>query len=306
MIRRNNRRLYESIMRDIARTVKRQLNESIVEQDNFYDYTMEFYNDWLDHISREVIENLISQGKITDGMDFYEAWEQVQEEFDKGLNNAVDGDWWQVGDSVGYSDSELDSIYNDEMQAKTDVFAEYLNEDGDYIQLEDDEDDEDDEQMYYNLDNITPTENAKKQYNKFIRQINNFKKQLSNHADYKNICLFLDNIIFTNIVINSPKFYYYKYIYKPNDRRTKKELLQLFTYLENNNAINEKFNVQLDDKFYLNSQKIFRDYNFDDYYDICTNYDVKNKLNINTNGYNLFTDIIKMLQNFITYFKQNL
>ena len=150
--RNSNKRLYESIMRDIAKKVKRHLNESIVEQDNFYDYSMEFYNDWLDHISREVIEELISSGRIKDGMDFHEAWELVQEEFDNGLDNVVNGDWWDVGNSLGYSDSELDSIYNDKMQAKTDVFAEYLDEDGDYIQLNNDEDDEDDK-SYTNMYN---------------------------------------------------------------------------------------------------------------------------------------------------------
>jgi hypothetical protein len=186
MIRkRNNKRLYESIMRDVAKKVKRHLYESIIEQDNFYDYSMEFYNDWLDHISKEVIEELISSGRIKDGMDFHEAWEPVQEEFDNGLDNAVNGDWWDVGKSLGYSDSELDSIYNDEMQAKTDVFAEYLDEDGDYIQLYDDEEDEeedDEPNMYYDNMNKKIDENV---YNLLINKnikISPKNKQLASNT----------------------------------------------------------------------------------------------------------------------------
>ena len=102
----------------------------------FYDQTMKFYNSWPD-LSRKIIERLISKGSITDGMDFDDAWFQIEEEFNKYLNKAVGGDWWEVGESVGLTDEQLDSIYNDEMQAKTDVFSDYLDEDGDYIDLSD-------------------------------------------------------------------------------------------------------------------------------------------------------------------------
>ncbi len=188
MIRRNlrsknsNKRLYESIMRDITKVVKRHLNESIVEQDNFYDYSMEFYNDWINHISRDVIEKLISNGSITDGMDFDDAWRQVQEKFDEGLDNAVNGDWWTVGNSLGFSDSELENIYNDDMQAKTDIFAEYLDEDGEYIQLEEDDDDDDDDSysnMYADNMNKNIDENV---YNLLINKnikISSKNKQLA-------------------------------------------------------------------------------------------------------------------------------
>ena len=70
---RNNKRLYESIMRDVAKTVKRYLNENIEDDSNrFYDQTMKFYDSW-PNLSRKIIERLISKGSITDGMDFDDA-----------------------------------------------------------------------------------------------------------------------------------------------------------------------------------------------------------------------------------------
>ena len=43
--RNSNRRLYESIMRDVAKTIKRHLNEKAIDKNAFYDDTMAFYDE---------------------------------------------------------------------------------------------------------------------------------------------------------------------------------------------------------------------------------------------------------------------
>jgi len=170
MIRNTNKKLYESIMRDVAKTVKLYLNEKFEDEDyvenpkyyRFYDQTMEFYDSWPD-LSTKIIERLISNGSITDGMEFEDAWFQIEEEFDKylskavGANWAVGENWWDVGKSVGFTDEQLDSIYNDEMQAKSDVFTDYLDdEDGDYVDLSNYEEDYK-EPLFQKIYKITPS-----------------------------------------------------------------------------------------------------------------------------------------------------
>ena len=62
-------------------------------------------------------------------MDWMDAWDILENKFMDGLANAVGGNWWDVGKQCGYTDEQLDNIYNDEMQAKTDIFSAYVDED---------------------------------------------------------------------------------------------------------------------------------------------------------------------------------
>ena len=127
--RNSNRRLYESIMRDVAKTIKRHLNEKAIDKNAFYDDTMAFYDEWLDNLCQVYINDLIHNGEIYNGMDWMDAWDILENKFMDGLANAVGGNWWDVGKQCGYTDEQLDNIYNDKMQAKTDIFSAYVDED---------------------------------------------------------------------------------------------------------------------------------------------------------------------------------
>ena len=158
MKRSNNRALYESIMRKVSKEVKKSLNEFNYWQnriwrikgtgkpEKFFDKTNNFFDDWCSGKAVEVINELIDNGEIFDGMDWDEAWDLVENKFQELLNQAVGGDWWRIGKKLGYDDEDLDRIYNDVMQAKTDDLANYCV--NDVIVLSDDEDDYDDYDDY--------------------------------------------------------------------------------------------------------------------------------------------------------------
>ena len=152
-MKRNNKALYEQIMRNVSKEVKKTLNEFNYWYDrtwmvggtgaaeDFFDKTNEFFDDWCSTKAGEVINELITNGQITDGMDWYDAWDLVEDQFQKLLDQAVGGDWWETGKKLGYDDDDLDRLYTDVMQAKTDELADFC--DNDVIVLSDeDEDDE--------------------------------------------------------------------------------------------------------------------------------------------------------------------
>ena len=87
---------------------------------------MEFYNEWIYGKGSEVINELDEQGIISSDMDEDEVFDIVLSKFNKLLNNAVGGDWWEKGQAAGYSEDELNDFYVDNMQAKVDCITDYL------------------------------------------------------------------------------------------------------------------------------------------------------------------------------------
>ena len=296
---RNNKRLYESIMRDVTKTVKRYLNENIEDDSNrFYDQTMKFYDSW-PNLSRKIIERLISKGSITDGMDFDDAWFQIEEEFNKHLNKAVGGDWWEVGESVGLTDEQLDSIYNDEMQAKTDVFSDYLDEDGDYVDLSDYEEDYE-EPLFQKIYRITPSQKYINLFNDFYKKFNAIRKQIKYPIGTdKYTKTYIDRYFFKDAVTIQ--------YYDNNDKYSttfctwdlkKLDMPKLLEYIYENKQTNKEitFIVRLPETKCKNPEL----------YQILKNYDVTNNLTITSDVEYIFDEILDAYTNFVDYLNQNL
>ena len=134
----NKRKLYESIMRDVAKTVKKHLNENynsqITSKSEFIRISNKVYQNWLDKTCNDVLYDLEINGIIPavediDDFDdeFDNIWDEIEPIFFKKLSDAVGGDWYQVGNSVGLSDEQLENIYVDKYQAKTDPVVDYYN-----------------------------------------------------------------------------------------------------------------------------------------------------------------------------------
>ena len=138
MIRkRNNKRLYESIMKEVSSTVKMYLNESFYfDRTSFKETSMDVYYEWLNK-SDELVNKLFKKGILKQGMDFYEAAEIVEDDLLKRLKKAVGGNWFTVGEESGLTDEEVESIWVDNMQAKVDCISGIDEE------IENEEDDED-------------------------------------------------------------------------------------------------------------------------------------------------------------------
>ncbi len=135
--RNNKRAIYESIMKDVARTVKMYLNESFYfDRTSFKETSMDVYYEWLNK-SDELVNKLLKKGILKQGMDFYEAAEIVEDDLLKRLKKAVGGNWFTVGEESGLTDEEVESIWVDNMQAKVDCISGIDEE------IEDEEDDED-------------------------------------------------------------------------------------------------------------------------------------------------------------------
>lgn len=62
---------------------------------------------------------------MTDDEAFDKYWDMLEEKFEQRLDKAVGGDWRETGKSLGFSDEQLDDIYVDRFQSKTDPFLIY-------------------------------------------------------------------------------------------------------------------------------------------------------------------------------------
>jgi len=124
-MRRNNKALYEKIMRNVSKEVKRTLNEVYNTDTDFYDISMEVYNNWVNSEGDNIIYKLEKRKKISRDMNDSDLEAEVLSQFDKLLNKAVGGDWWSKGLKAGYTEDELNSIYVDDMQAKVDCITDY-------------------------------------------------------------------------------------------------------------------------------------------------------------------------------------
>ena len=144
--RHKNNSLYESIMRDVSKVVKRHLNENKFDGDfhywnpsshiwevcdnpaaeKFFDKTIEYFEDWIHGTGDETIDSLIQSGKLVEGeTEWDDAADMILNEFAKLLDQAIGGDWWQMGEKLGYSDLDTDRLWNDVMQSKTDCICSY-------------------------------------------------------------------------------------------------------------------------------------------------------------------------------------
>jgi len=148
-----NKALYEKIMRNVSREVKKALNEynywswedrtwhvifkDKPEIEEFFDKSMEAYETWIEGGGYDTIVELMNQGKVSENKDdSMDAWDIIEKEFDESLYEAVKhiapgNDWWEIGKHLGYDDEDLEQLYVDVMQAKTDCLGDFSWEDDD-------------------------------------------------------------------------------------------------------------------------------------------------------------------------------
>ena len=69
-------------------------------------------------------QQAVEQGMTTDEA-FDKYWDEIEEKFEQRLDKAVGGNWRRVGESLGYTEEELEHIYVDLFQGKTDPFLVY-------------------------------------------------------------------------------------------------------------------------------------------------------------------------------------
>lgn len=134
----------EKDLKVLAKPAKvKKINESAGTKPQTYDEFEERSDEVFDNWSEKDIYMLIANNKIPSpreavrmGMTQWEAfdkyWEVAEEEFQKKLNIAVGGDpnshrpyddWFELGMSLGLSDVDVEGIYMDKYQGKTDAFT---------------------------------------------------------------------------------------------------------------------------------------------------------------------------------------
>jgi hypothetical protein len=99
----------------------------ILDNNNSKEFFIEQTNDALDEWSRygeELIDELLDSNKLSLNMEFMDAWDIVEPYFLKFLNNKVGGDWNNIANELGFTNSELDGLY-DALSTKTDVLLDY-------------------------------------------------------------------------------------------------------------------------------------------------------------------------------------
>lgn len=147
-MKQTKQQLYERIMKKVAPIVKQAINEKFnsineaaskkrknsrlnesYDADEFFDLTIDFYDKWITYMAAATLNELDEQGKIYPTMDEEDLTDIVIEKFDELLNQAVGGDWWEIGKQSGYDDSELEDLYVDRMQSKCDCIFDYCNND---------------------------------------------------------------------------------------------------------------------------------------------------------------------------------
>lgn len=69
-------------------------------------------------------QQAVAQGMTADDA-FDKYWDELEEKFERRLDKAVGGDWREAGKSLGYTEEELEHIYVDKFQGKTDPFLVY-------------------------------------------------------------------------------------------------------------------------------------------------------------------------------------
>lgn len=104
----------------------------------FQKATEQFFNDWSEKGCKHVIIGMIAEQKILTpekaveaGMDCDDAfdryWDDIEERMMNGLNKVVGGDWYDVGHAVGFDDEQLNFLYVERYQSKTDPFSFYTD-----------------------------------------------------------------------------------------------------------------------------------------------------------------------------------
>ena len=288
MIRkRNNKRLYESIMKEVSRTVKMYLNESFYfDRTSFKETSMDVYYEWLNK-SDELVNKLFKKGILKQGMDFYEAAEIVEDDLLKRLKKAVGGNWFTVGEESGLTDEEVESIWVDNMQAKVDCISGIDEE------IENEEDDED-YIIYEKIQNMKPFKKYVNLYNNFCAKFNVIKNKLKypNGTD-----AYIKRFINSNFFTSAQILYTYSYFIGKND------IPKLFTYLYKNKLENTKlkFSIYLpgDKNGNIKCKNIHLK-------QILTNYNILSKLEFDSDMNNIFDDILNAYEDFVDYLNQNL
>ncbi len=109
-------------------------NNRITSKSEFIRISNKVYQNWLDEDCDDVLYDLENKGIIPTEEDiddfddeFDDIWNEVEPKFLSKLDDAVGGDWYQVGNSVGLSNEQLENIYVDKYQAKTDPVIDYYN-----------------------------------------------------------------------------------------------------------------------------------------------------------------------------------
>ena len=123
MIRKNNKRLYESIMKDVARTVKRHLNEKAIDINAFYDQKPNNYD-----IKVEQLYDLINET--------FDINDDIRIELNAPINVDIpiyeigtdEIEYISYGAEVMYVDIDMDDI--DDSNIIYDDYGTVINADG--------------------------------------------------------------------------------------------------------------------------------------------------------------------------------
>ena len=109
-----------------------------MNKEEFENKMEKFFDEWSEKGCMFAIIELIAEKKIAtpmqavaDGLTTYDAfekyWDDVEEKLEEGLDKAMGGDWRKVGRKAGFTGEELDVLYVDVYQGKTDAFEWYEN-----------------------------------------------------------------------------------------------------------------------------------------------------------------------------------
>ena len=154
---------------------------------------------------------------------------------------------------------------------------------------------------YDDFKDIIPDNDIIKEHRKFLVKFNNIRKKLLLNDYFLDD--FLTQYVFSCINLKLPKEcirFYNNY-----DRYENKKLYKFFTYLKNNNLMDETCNITyklLDNPFYGPRTKITNNY----FKNICIKYDLNNKFTFETKICNIYNEILKNLKDFINYLNSTL
>jgi len=149
---------------------------------------------------------------------------------------------------------------------------------------------------YDDFKDIIPDNDIIKEHRKFVVKFNNIKKKL--FLDDYLLNEFLFYYVFTRINLKLPKVcitFYNNY-----DRYENKKLYKFFTYLKNNNLMDETCNIT------LVNPKIKDNITNNYFKNICIKYDLNNKFTFETKICNIYNEILKILKDFINYLNNTL
>lgn len=114
------------------------LNHKVMNREEFEKRMEQFFDEWSSKGCMFAIIELIAEKKIATPIQavaegqtlddaFDKCWDDVEEKLEERLDKAMGGDWIEVGKQAGFTEEELETLYVDVYQGKTDAFEWYWN-----------------------------------------------------------------------------------------------------------------------------------------------------------------------------------